>query len=101
MHGRPTHRLKESIKVGLQDSGMRQHGLHSSGLVHRKLVSSCEHSNEPADCIKCGKYDLMRNYYILKKDSAPHCSLKPNKDFIRTAIHYCVKFISRQKGLIL
>jgi hypothetical protein len=38
------------------------------------VVGSCEHGNEPSDSIKSGKLlDLLSDYQLLKKGSAP-CS---------------------------
>jgi hypothetical protein len=43
---------------------MGGHGLHSSGC--------CEHGNEPLGSTKCREFpDQLRNYRLLKKDSAP------------------------------
>jgi hypothetical protein len=36
------------------------------------MAESCEHGNEPSDCIKDGKLlGYLSGYCLLKKDSAP------------------------------
>jgi len=49
--GRPRHRLKDDIRVDLQEEGERC-GLDKFGLEEGPVMGSCEYSNKPSDSIQ-------------------------------------------------
>jgi hypothetical protein len=47
-------------------------GLESSGSEQGQMIVSCEQRNEPLGSIKGGEFlNLLNDYQLLKKDSAP------------------------------
>jgi hypothetical protein len=53
-------------------NGMTGCDLDKYGSGYGPLVDSCGHDNELSGSIKCGKFaDPLRDYEVLKKDSAP------------------------------
>jgi len=54
--GRPRHRLKNNIKMDLQEVGCGGREWIQLALGWEQVAGSCRCSNEPLGSIKCGKF---------------------------------------------